>query len=298
MPTVEIRHLEDSLVIHFGTDLPRVNAYTLASTLVAIADAAKAANATLNPGYEIEVVVEALGSGSFRATVRTIYREMENLFSANAARTVVLGVIANFIYAHTLAPDTQVTVNVGRDEVVIEHGDTRIVVPRGVHEALSQVEHGTEFRKGIADALRAAESDPSVRSIALCPPTEQRPPVEIPRARFPLITQELDNVGGPDTRELEEVTDVQITRAILAKSRRRWEFIWHGVRIAAPVLDDGFYARFFAHEITIAPGDMLRVRLRIRQRREPSAGVFVNECYEVTEVMDHIPRPRQAPLLP
>ncbi len=37
----------DSIVLHFQTDSRRINAYTLASTLVAVADAAKAA--TLPP---------------------------------------------------------------------------------------------------------------------------------------------------------------------------------------------------------------------------------------------------------
>jgi len=43
MPTVEIARFESSVVIHFDTEDTRINAYTLASTLVALADAAKAA---------------------------------------------------------------------------------------------------------------------------------------------------------------------------------------------------------------------------------------------------------------
>ena len=71
MPTMTVGTFEDSFVIHFGTELPRVNAYTLATTLVNRADAA---NAAIYPGYDIEVVVEALGSGSFRTTVRAVHR--------------------------------------------------------------------------------------------------------------------------------------------------------------------------------------------------------------------------------
>lgn len=99
-----------------------------------------------------------------------------------------------------------------------------------------------------------------------------------------------------DSRCLMEITDIEILRAILERSRRRWEFVWSGNRISAPVLDDLFYDRFFAHEITIAPGDRLRVRLKVKQHRLPDVGIFVNQSFEVVEVLEHIPRPRQSRL--
>lgn len=296
MPTVEIGRFENSFVIHFGSELPRINAYTLASTIVAIADAAKAANATINPGYEIEVVVEALGDGSFKATVRAIYRSLENLFSADPIKSIVLGIIATVIYEHTLAPHPNVIVNVDRDEVVIEEGDTRIVVPRTVYESIPAAERSPGFRKGIADAVRAVESDSEIRTLSLNTEHGELPSVEIPRDRFALLTQPPDE-GEPHVRDLVEITDLQIVRAILERSQRKWQFVWNGVRISAPVLDTGFYDRFFAHAITIAPGDVLRAKLRVHQRRHPDLGIFVNEEYEVLEVLDHIPRPRQQWLL-
>lgn len=296
MATVEIARFEDTFVIHFGSDSPRINAYTLASALVGFADAAKAANASINPGYEIEVVVEALGSGSFKATVRTIYSGAQNLFSKENLKSIVLGVIASFVYQHTLAPDVEITVNVGESEVVIEQGETRIVVPRDVHEAVEQVERSPKFRKGVSDAIRAVDSDPEIRSVGFTPSErEPEPPVSVPRNRFAVLTTELE---GPqsDERELVELTDLQILRAILERSKRRWQFAWNGIRISAPVTDDDFYADFFAHNITIAPGDTLRARLRVRQKRDPDLGVFINTAYEVVEVLEHRSGPRQTEL--
>ena len=56
------------------------------------------------------------------------------------------------------------------------------------------------------------------------------------------------------------------------------------------MLDDSFYDAFFAHRIRIAPGDSLRVRMLLRQRRLPDLGIFVTDSYEIVEVLDHIPR--------
>lgn len=101
MRIVEVAQFEDSVVIHFDTDDTRINAYTLASTLMAFADAAKAANASLNPGSEIEIVVEALGPGSFRAQIRALYSAAKNLFANQLIAGVVIGVIGNYIYERT-----------------------------------------------------------------------------------------------------------------------------------------------------------------------------------------------------
>ncbi|MFC1335316.1 MAG: hypothetical protein G8D90_10480, partial [gamma proteobacterium symbiont of Clathrolucina costata] len=130
MHVIDLREFEEEFVIHFGGEPTRINAYTLASTLVSIADAAKAANALINPGYEVEIVVEALGSGSFKAKVRSIYNGLGNLFDKGDLKAIALSIIAAFIYQHTLAPDNEVNIIVNEDEVVIEQGETKVVVPR------------------------------------------------------------------------------------------------------------------------------------------------------------------------
>ena len=91
-------------------------------------------------------------------------------------------------------------------------------------------------------------------------------------------------------RELIEITQLEISRAVLERGKRRWEFFWRGVKIAAPILDERFSDRFFAHEITIAPGDSLEVALRIVQEKKPDSGIYVNVRYEVVEVYQHVPR--------
>jgi hypothetical protein len=296
MNTLRVAAFEDSFVIHFGGEFARINAYTLATTLVNLADAAKAANASINPGYEIEIVVEALGAGSFRTKIRTLYESADNLFSKDSLRVIVLSVIAAFIYQHTLAPTPNVEVHVGVEEVVIEQGDTRVVVPRHVHDAVQHLQRNPDFMKGISQVFRAAEEDEHIVSIGFSPDYVEGPtPIEIPRERFSAIPALADEEDGT-SRELDEVTDLEILRAILERSRRRWEFVWNGMTISAPVTDDQFYDDFFAHRITIAPGDALRVRLRVHQRRLPDVGIFVNEGYEVVEVLRHLPRAKQPPL--
>jgi len=216
MNTVFLKDFEDSFVIYFGAEAKRINAYTLASTLSNFADAAKAANELINPGYEVEIVVEALGDGSFKATIRSIYRGASNLFSNQTLKGIVIGVISNYIFQHTLAPNSDVKVIIETADVTIQQGNTKIVVPREVHEASKAMEQVPRFVSGVQKAIQAVESDPSITSLGFTKNiNDEQPQIQIPRDRFSLLTNHHKPLEEPETREIIEITEIQILRAIL-----------------------------------------------------------------------------------
>ena len=295
MRILDIGKFESSIVLHFDTKDTRINAYTFASTLVALADAAKAANATVNPGCEIEVVVEALGPGSFRARIRALYSSSKNLFANQVVLGLVLGVLGNYIYDRTLKADEKFTIEVKTDEVIVTRGNDRLIVPRNVYDATRRAEKNPEFVKAMTRTFGAIAADEKITSFGLVEEMESPSPV-IPISRATLLSLATNVPEDPDTRVVTEHAELQIVKAILKKSNRRWEFVWRGITISAPVLHEQFYVEFFAHEITIAPGDTLEVTLAIKQSRDPNTGIFTNIGYEVVEVHGHVPRIRQMPL--
>ena len=295
MRIVDISKFEESVVLHFKVEGSRINAYTLASTLVSIADAAKAANSTLNAGYDVEIVVDAVGPGSFRAKITALYKNSKNLFSSQLVAGVIVGVLANYIYERTLAVDESVSVQINTDEVIIEKGDEKIIVPRKVYDATKQVESNPQFRQAIVKTLKSIESDENVEALGFVEEIDSsEPEVLIPRQA--IINASLQLEAEEPTRTIEELVDLQIIKAILERSRRKWEFMWRGVKISAPIVDEKFYVEFFAHDITIAPGDILQVRLQIQQLKDQDTGIYSNKGYEVVEVFKHIPRMRQMPI--
>lgn len=292
MTTFEVRREVDRFVLYFDTPRKEISAYALASALVGLADAVREANAAVNPGYQVEVVVEALSDGSFKATIRTVYTKAKNLFSHQAVQAIIFGIISTHIYEKGIKTDSPPKITVTEDLVTIEIGNDKIIVPKNVYEAKRQVEKSERFNNAIGKVFDAAASDPNVTGVAI---VEDRgnvpPPLIVPRENFAIFQNERD--VDEHTREIVEVTHVEISRAILERGRRRWQFFWRGVRIAAPILDDRFFDRFFAHEITIAPGDALEVLLRIVQERHPDTGIYVNARYEIVEVYEHVPRLKQ-----
>ena len=292
MTTLEVRREVDRFVLYFDTPRKQINAYALASALVGLADAVREANAAVNPGYLVEVVVETLSDGSFKATVRTVFTRARNLFSHQAVQAVIWGIVATHIYEKAIKTDSPPKITVTDDLVTIEIGKDKILVPKDVYEAKRQLEKSERFNNAVGKVFDAAASDPNITGIAL---TEDYgsspPPLIIPRDKFALFQTE--QAVDENRREILEITQVEISRAVLERGKRRWEFFWRGVKIAAPILDDTFFDRFFAHEIMIAPGDALEVALRVVQERNADSGIYVNVRYEIVEVYQHVPRLKQ-----
>lgn len=292
MTTLEVRREVDRFVLYFDTPRREISAYALATALVGLADAVREANALVNPGYVVEVVVEGLSDGSFKATVRTIFTKAKNLFSHQAVQAVIWGIVSTHIYEKVIKTDEPPKITVSENLVTIQIGNDKIIVPKDVYEAKKQVEKSERFNNAIGKIFDGAAADPDVKGLAIAEDSgKERPPLIVPREKFVLLQtqQPLDET----TREIVEITHVEISRAILERGKRRWEFFWRGVKIAAPILDERFFDRFFAHEITIAPGDALEVALRIIQEKNPDSGIYVNVRYEIVEVYGHVPRLKQ-----
>jgi hypothetical protein len=296
MTVLEVHREVDRFVLHFQTPRAEISAYALASALVGLADAVREANAVVNPGYRVEVVVEAISAGSFRATVRTVFTKARDLFSKPAVQAVIWGIVSTHIYEKSIKTDTPPQITVSSDMVIIEIGKDKIIIPKDVYEAKKLVEKSERFKGAVGRVFEAAEADPNVIGVALTDDRPGHPPIVIPRESF-AIFREPDS-GTEKSREIVEITQVEISRAILERGKRRWEFFWRGFKIAAPILDERFFDRFFAHEITIAPGDALEVELRIVQERNKDSGIYVNVRYEIVEVLNHVPRMKQSAIQP
>src|ERR1700730_1582909 len=179
---------EDTIVLHFGGSEGTIDAYTLANALIGFADTAYAINATIDPGQEIEIIVEATGPGSYRTVIRKLKKGFTGGVLSGIAGTILWNVVSNVIYDATLKgadPKPQIIINT--TEVIIKHGNDTIIVPRTVHDASENAKKNPAVQQGIKKTFETLEADPHVsdfgitRSIA-----DPRPLITIPRSNFPL----------------------------------------------------------------------------------------------------------------
>jgi hypothetical protein len=177
---------------------------------------------------------------------------------------------------------------VDQHNVVIEQGDTKIIVPKDIYEAKQQVERSSRFTDSMGRTFHAIGRDSRIEGFGLTTDAREEPSLTIPRETLQSV--EAVPLDDRNEREIVQHAELQILRAILDRTTRRWEFVWQGMNISAPVLDDAFYQDFYDHRITIAPGDSLECDLKMYQRKSGPAGVFMNYKYEVISVTKHVPR--------
>jgi hypothetical protein len=120
--TIDLRRLEgDQIVIHFGGSLTSVDAYTFGNALVAFADMIRSVNTIINPGQNIEIRLEAVGPGSFRAVIRRLTKGLGGFFSRGATE-VFWGLVAILIYEKIIKTDPVPQITINTDEVIIHVG--------------------------------------------------------------------------------------------------------------------------------------------------------------------------------
>jgi hypothetical protein len=210
--------------VHFGGAAGSIDAYTLGNALIGFADTAYAVNATLDPGHDIEIVIEATGAGSYRTVVRRVRKHYKGVLSGIAA-TIFWNVVSNAIYDAALKsadPKPQIVINT--NEIVIKHGNDTIIVPRNVYDATENAKKNPAVQKGIKKTFDALAQDVSVTDFGIASGIADRQPlIRIPRAEFPINAMIVsETVVQPNVREVKQRARLLILKAWLNHAKRKW----------------------------------------------------------------------------
>ncbi len=285
---------EDTIVLHFGGKAGCIDAYTFAEALIGFADTAYAVSSTIDPGQEIEIIVEATGPGSFRAVIRRLKKKYGGTLSP-VAGLIFWGVVTNLIYDATLKKDDPVLITVNTNEVIIKHGHDTVIVPRNVYDASENAKKNPAVEKGIKKTFETIERDPNVTDFGLTSSIhDPQPLVAIPRADFSVVTQRvvIETEDPPAERTNTERARLVILKAWLNYAKRKWSFEWNGVPISAPISDWEFLDQLDRREILLGAGDALDVEISFKQTFDPSLGVYVNDpnSFVITKVIRPVSR--------
>jgi hypothetical protein len=284
---------DDTIVLHFGGSSGSIDAYTLAEALTGFADTALAVSATIDPGTEIEILVEATGPGSYRTKIRRIKKDYGGLLAVGG--TVFWGVVSSVVYDATLKKaDPKPEITVSSDEVIIKHGNDTIIVPRKVHEATEHVKKNPAVQRGLSKTFAALDADKNVTDFGITGSiADPEPLIRIPRADFPaVVTFDVVTVDQPKERTIKERARIVVLKAWLNHAKRKWSFEWNGVPISAPIADTGFLDKLDRREILFGSGDALDVEITLKQNYESALGVWVNDpnSFVITRVIRPVPR--------
>ena len=293
MSTIDLTDYTDDegFVLHFGGSPHAVNTYTFANALVAFSDSYRELNDQLHHGEAIELQLEALGPGSFRARVKGLRRGLGRLLGG-ATTHVLIPVLVAFLYENYVSSD-ELSVTVSDDSVVIERGSDRIIVSREAYNDSRSLPNPERLRQKIGKTVEAVEEDNNVQSIGVVrAPDDASPIIDIPRSAFPRI-RELSEARepSPTSRVTSENATLTIVKAVFTDQRRKWDFVWNGFKISAYINDQAFVADLLARKYTIGNGDALACLLEIDQEWDEAGKVWLNVSYSVGAVNQYIPAP-------
>ncbi|MBX9773979.1 MAG: hypothetical protein K2Y71_06155 [Xanthobacteraceae bacterium] len=278
----------DTIVVHFGGDFAAIDAYTLAESLIGLADTARAVSALVDPGQEIQIVVEATGPGSYRTVIRRVRRGMGGFFS-EGAKAIFWGIIGTIIYDAILRNEPPINVSVNTNEVIIHRGHERIIVPRNVYDAAEQAKKGEDVQKGLRRIFAPLEANPSVTEFGLTKRlTDPAPVIRLPRETFPVIVRATAHIEETTTERIKtERARLLILKAWLNHANRKWSFEWNGVPIRAPITDHGFLDEIARRDHLLGAGDALDVEIMFVQKFDPGLEMYVNDpnSYVITQVV-------------
>jgi len=304
MADIDLRDLpSDQFVLHFGGRPNEVDAFTFSNSLIAIGEAIQEINRQLFPEFSIEVAIEGVGPGSFRAKISTSIKSIGGLFKKSMP-DLVINILASIIFVRLIQsyvdPSPPMQIIVSEDSVVVQKGTDRVIIPRNVWDAKEKLPRPAEVQKHIARTFSVMREDLSVTEFGLLSHIDDKEPVAvIPRASFDFLSKpDIDGRDDENNKTIDQRVRLVVVRAIFERSSRRWQFIWNGIRISAPITDQAFFDKLASGEYTFGQGDILDVTLRINQRRDDVSGAFINESYEITEVHGVEHSLRQPRLIP
>jgi hypothetical protein len=303
MGVVDLRELDgDQVVIHYGGALTSVDAYTFANSLISLADVARAVSDVVDEG-PLEVRVEALGAGSFRAIIKKIPKGVRRFFS-RGAENLFWAYIAFLVIERTQSQEPS-NIIINSEEVIIERGSDRVIVPRAVYDRYEAIRGDEKVQESLSRAFEIMEEDEAVENFGITGSlADKEPLVQVPRQDFPKFAYSEFLATLPQEAEAERRVRTDIAVLVVLKlwlkaNKNKWSFEWNGVPISASVLDFDFLRKVESGEEIIAGGDAVEAELKYWQYLDPEMGIFVNDnsTFEITKVLRVINRKRPMRLL-
>lgn len=297
--TIYLTNIADELVIHYGGQLHSVEANTFANSLVSLSRIIEEISYFKYPDFKVEIRVEALAQGSFRPLIRLYGKSLISKiggFLPEKKDTVSILIALFSLYQCNNSGKEVITVEDKR--VTIVKGDTTIIIPRESYDSAETISKNKNVKQAVSEHFRVIDEDTSIENFGFARTVNDKDFLFIAeRKEFQSYILPISNIQENRQILIKEDQTLSLLKVILERGTRKWEFVWNGIRISAPVIDDQFWEDMRQRKIQISQGDSIVADIRIHQVLDPYSRVYLNERYEIVNVKHHIKSPVQQDLL-
>lgn len=279
---------EKRVSVKFGGQIDQVDVNTFTRVLLDYATVAQAAGREVDPNISLTASVTAVRPGCLIVDLSIVTDGIGGLFkdpetslqTLSAVVTVAGGFygLKRFLGRHGKPVRTE---DVGADGVMVTAEDGRTTI---VNNGTINLYMGSEAaNKAVNSSFSSLEGDNRIEEIEFR--SDDETVFRATQDEFPQIASS-PSYEGAETRHQTEQTDLTVVKPVLARSsKRKWEFIWRGVKMSANITDRDFIDQRLMEE-PFYVGTVMNVTLDITQRYDSDARAFLNIGYEVTHVGD------------
>lgn len=289
MHDIYLSDISDEFVIHYGGQLHSVEANTFANSLVYLSQVIEEISFLQNPDFSVEIRIEALAEGSFRPKIKlfgkTIKSKLTPFFpEKNQTIPILIATLALFNFGK----DDSDNITINDSEVIIAQGETKIIIERKIYDKAENIKSNKIVAKSLSDHFQTIENDSSIESFGLAKSiTDKEYLFYTDRKHFNNFINIEQKTSDDKRIEIKPNQTLRLLKVILERGSRKWEFVWNGIKISAPVFDDDFWEQMRKREISISQGDAIVADLKIYQVLDPYSGIYFNEKYEIINVKSH-----------
>lgn len=285
--------IREEYLLTFGTPVAEIEAHALTDTLSALTTAVEEINQALYTGKQISIRIKPFDQASFEVPFELVEVVIAGILSAPHLPSIpeIIKVLREFIELKIQLKGKRPEKVESKEkelQLITQDGDV-LHVDRVVGDlVVNNIQINNSFNRSMS---RLAE-DQTVERLEL-QDNQRKRLVSVDREAFTYFgSPETSSSEGKKVREVRALLNV---RKIVFDFTSKWGFYYDGVKISAKILDHDFLEKAQT-EGRFGNGDVLDVLLRIHQEFEKAVNTFVNKEYEIVEVLDHIPRPRDQEL--
>ncbi len=279
---------EKRISVKFGGQIDQVDVNTFTRVLLDYSTVAQAAGREVDPNASLNANVTAVRPGCLTVDLSIVADGIGGLFrdpetsiqTLSAVVTIVGGFYGfkKFLGKHGKPVKSE---DAGEQGVRVTAADGHTTL---VNNGTINLYMGSEAaNKAVNSSFSSLENDPRIQDIEIR--DGDTPLFRATQDEFPQIASS-PSYEGAETRHQTEETELTVIKPVLARSsKRKWEFIWRGVKMSANITDRAFIDNRLMEE-PFYVGTIMSVTLDITQRYDPDARAFLNVGYEVKRVGD------------
>jgi hypothetical protein len=297
METLDLTDFGHKFVIHYGGRLNEVNANTFANSLIYLSNVIDTINQEVNPGFSIEIIIEAIGPGSFRPKLKIAGVRLKDVFKGFIKKDQIVIILIMLFTLWKSGGPNNITTTLKKEQAIIETKTKKIILPKTIYEITTHVYGNISIQKNITNNFTLLDEDPSITDFGITKDLGDEDLVfKADKKDFPFLAEKQIIEDTESSRRVEEKAVIQVIKSILERKKRKWEFVWKGFRITAIIEDDNFFEAL-EDGLKFGIGDNIEVTLEIKQSYDKNAGVWINESYIIKKYHKYIPAPRQTKML-